>query len=618
MKQAVILAGGKGTRLQARLGGKPKPLIDIGGIPLLERQLRLLSRHGFNCALILVSYGAQMIQEYCRQRADRNPEITILDDGNVPRGTAGAVLQALPYLDRTFLVLYGDTMLNVELSRFWNWHLQNSDASASLFLHPNDHPQDSDLVEIDDQDQITAFHSYPHPEKEYLANLSNAALYIVEREALKPWHKQAGQIDFAKDLFPEMLQGGALLRGYQSFEYIKDIGTPDRLDSVSRHLASGLIEQATLEATQRAVFIDRDGTLNHSRGFIKQAEDFELFNFAGNAVKRLNESEWRAVLITNQPVVARGETTFQELKRISAKLDTELARAHAYLDRSYICLHHPDRGFAGEIASLKVDCDCRKPATGLIKRAQQDLNLDLTQSWFIGDSTADVGAAVQAGISSILVQTGEAGLDDKYPFCADITVRNFAAAVNFILKTAPLIEELCNPLLPVLNQESDWFIGGESMAEIEAFTVVLRRQLQQEGKTCFSLPFSRWQLQKPAANSAWVASVDMSEIENAVQTVAARYFHSVQIQLPYFSVKHGKRSPLLLKQEFPAESIILWHGTAAIELAHRFKLKEKTIYIENSYFGKLEKEFVSKRAAAHVVDLKIAVALDESLPELIV
>src|ERR1700677_1465042 len=128
----------------------------------------------------------------------------------------------------------GDTILAVDLTRFWAWHHAVPGADVSLFLHPNDHPHDSDLVEIEETGRIVAFHAYPHPAEAWLPNLVNAALYVVRRESPRAWVDSAGPLDFAKDLFPRMLAAGAKLRGYASPEYIKDAGTPERLDDGAR------------------------------------------------------------------------------------------------------------------------------------------------------------------------------------------------------------------------------------------------------------------------------------------------------------------------------------------------------------------------------------------------
>ena len=227
MKQLVILAGGKGTRLRERLGNLPKPLVDICGTPLLERQVLLAKQFGITHVLVLVNHAAQMIVDYCASRNNWGLDVECIDDGT-PRGTAGATLAVFERLADEFLVMYGDTMLNVDLERFHAFHAQDPASAATLLLHPNDHPHDSDLVELDDASRIIDFHSYPHDASRDYPNLVNAALYWLRKPAFRRWHAKPGIFDFAKELFPAMIQAGVTLRGYNSPEYIKDIGTPAR------------------------------------------------------------------------------------------------------------------------------------------------------------------------------------------------------------------------------------------------------------------------------------------------------------------------------------------------------------------------------------------------------
>jgi len=429
--QAVILAGGKGTRLATLLQGKPKCLVDVDGIPLLQRQITLLKEHGIHQVILLVNYAADQVEAFLAAHASFGVRVTVIDDGE-PRGTAGAVLAALDTLGDRFVVLYGDTLLNVDLSRLIATHAQ-SEAEATLFLHPNDHPADSDLVELDDAGWVRAFHPYPHAPGRYYPNLVNAALYVLEKRALTPWRGVMVPSDFGKDLFPAMLADGAKLRGYASFEYIKDIGTPARLEKAVNQLRRGVVGRASFGCRQKAVFLDRDGTLNIHRGFVRSADALELYPHAGEAVRRLNDNEFRAVVITNQPVLARGEATFEDLRGTHAKLEMGLAECGAFLDAIYFCPHHPDRGFPGEVPFLKIDCDCRKPKIGLINQAARDINIDLEASWFIGDTTSDLETAQRAGVRSILVLTGEAGRDDKYQAEPDFVADDLAGAVDIIL-----------------------------------------------------------------------------------------------------------------------------------------------------------------------------------------
>lgn len=430
MKQAVILAGGKGTRLATRLNGLPKPLIDVDGIPLLRRQIDQLTASGIDDIVLLVNHRADAVQAFVDGLSLPNLTIRLFDDGE-PRGTAGAVLAILDALADRFFVIYGDTLFNVDLAAMAAAH-HAANADATLLLHPNDHPHDSDIVETTETGLITRFHPYPHPEGMFLPNLVNAALYIVEKRALAPYRQFPIPADFAKDLLPRMAADGANLFGYKSFEYIKDMGTPERLDKVARALRSGVVARATRRNPQKAVFLDRDGTINVSRGHLNRASQMELLPGVADGIKRLHEAEYRVVVITNQPVVARGEASLEDLRQIHNKMETLLGREHAYIDAIYFCPHHPDTGYVGEIAALKIDCECRKPKTGMVLSAAADMNIDLTNSWMIGDTMRDIVTARRAGLGAVLVTTGEAD-DGRFHDAPDFVAENFRRAVDAIL-----------------------------------------------------------------------------------------------------------------------------------------------------------------------------------------
>jgi histidinol-phosphate phosphatase family protein len=445
-RQAVILAGGAGTRLRDRLGDLPKPMIPIAGKPLLEHQVELCRRHGFTDLIFFVHHRAELIQQHFGNGAPWQVNIRYVVESQ-PLGTAGAVLAGWDFLAERFVVLYGDTMLNVDLQRLWQAH-DKAQADASLLLHPNDHPLDSDLVEVNAAGRITAFYSRPHPPGVWRQNLVNAALYVLEKSALAPFRPSAASapsaptvLDFGHDVFPALLRNGRTLHGYNSPEYIKDIGKPERYDRVCREFESGTIARSSLEAKQRAVFLDRDGTLIVDKPWLCREEDLELLPGVAQAVHELNHQAWRTVVVTNQPVIARGECDEAGLQRIHNKLETLLGLEHAFLDRIYYCPHHPDRGFPGERADLKISCPCRKPRIGLIERAVRELNIDLGSSWLVGDSTTDLQTARNAGLRSVLVQTGLAGQDGKFSVRPDHVAANLRAAVQFILEQEQQVAE---------------------------------------------------------------------------------------------------------------------------------------------------------------------------------
>jgi histidinol-phosphate phosphatase family protein len=451
--QVAILAGGLGKRLRALLGDLPKPMIPIAGRPLLEHQIELARHHGFTRIAIFACYRADVIRKHFGDGSQWGVELEYIVERE-PLGTAGAVCDRLEVLDERFLVMYGDTMLNVDLARLWRAHEQFG-ADATLLLHPNNHPFDSDLVEMDGNGRITAFHNRPHDAGRYFQNLVNAGLYVIEKQALRDYcsrtseagaskdqppfsrGRQTGSAvgDFGKDAFPWLVAKGAHLHGYNSPEFIKDIGTPDRYHWVCAQHEAGIIGRGSFETATPAVFLDRDGTLIEevTEHGIATADQLTLLPGVAEAVHALNQAGLRIVVVTNQPIVAKGMATEADIQAQHNKLETLLGRGHAFVDRIYWCPHHPEKGFPGERAELKIECDCRKPRTGMIQRAAAELNLDLSRSWLIGDTTTDIQTAKNAGLRSILVETGHGGRDKRFAVVPDFVFPALNDAVQRIL-----------------------------------------------------------------------------------------------------------------------------------------------------------------------------------------
>lgn len=435
-KQLVILAGGQGTRLRSVLGDKPKPMAEVGGIPVLEHQVLNAKRYGFDDVLFLTSYQSDMIESYFGDGSHWGVRFRyVLDPGQL--GTAGATLAASDFLQDRFILLYGDVMHDVNLQKLWDFH-EAGKADASLFVHPNDHPQDSDVVEFGSDGIISGFHGYPHPEGSNYRNMVNAGMYVLDRAALHGFTGKSEKLDFGKDVFPAMIATGMKLAAYPSREYIKDMGTPARLEKVDKDYRSGRIASLNLSNPVPAVFLDRDGTLVKLMPWLSRPEDVTLEKDAAKAVKKLNASSYLAILTTNQPVIARGECSFADLERIHGRMEILLAEEDkAHLDAIYFCPHHPHSGYDGEVVELKIDCACRKPRPGMFEAAAKEHNIDLANSWIVGDSTCDLEAARRLGIRSILVSTGEAGKDAKYPTEAMMTAANVLEAVSMITETGP-------------------------------------------------------------------------------------------------------------------------------------------------------------------------------------
>jgi histidinol-phosphate phosphatase family protein len=426
--KVVILNGGKGTRLG--LTDRPKPMVDVAGRPLLDRLVECAQASGFDDFVFLNGYMAEVIEAHFGDGSSRGVRIEHVRE-EAPLGTAGAIRAARALLDEPFVVLYGDILIDVDLRHFADFHLEQG-GLGSLFVHPNDHPHDSDLVEADAGDRITGFLPKPHADGAVLPNLVSAALYVLDPAAID--HVPEGAWDWGRDIFPRILASGGALNAYRSIEYAKDIGTPDRLARGVADLASGRVARLSRRSPRPAIFLDRDGVLNVERNGIHRPEDLELIPGAGEALRRINRAGIPAICVTNQPDVAKGFLTFADLGQVFAALDTALAADGAYLDDLYFCPHHPESGFPGEVPELKIDCDCRKPRPGMLLDAARDHNLDLSRSWLIGDRYVDIAAAHAAGARAVLVDTEHAGNDRTLHDCVpDRTAPDVAAAIEQLL-----------------------------------------------------------------------------------------------------------------------------------------------------------------------------------------
>lgn len=397
--QLVIIAGGKGTRLG--LKDIPKPMCPINNKPLLQYQVELAKRYGIDEIFILSGHLSQVIVNYFGDGSKFGVKIHHVVEPH-PLGTAGSLKLIEDQLNDRFLVLYGDVVMDFDISSFIKFDSQDTDTLGTLLVHPGNHPYDSDLVEVNSNNDIIGFLPKPHPKDLLYRNLNNAAVYILSPEILR-FIPEDQNLDFGKDIFPKLVSEGYRLRAYDTPEFIRDMGTPDRLKVIEKDVVSGLVSSLNKENPRKAIFLDRDGTINKNMDIHPSVENFCLLPGAADAIRKINETHYLAVVVTNQPMIAKGFLTFPELEKIHKKMETLLGNERAYLDRIYFCPHHPEKGFAGELPELKVDCDCRKPKPGMLLQAARDLNIDLSNSWMIGDSLSDIEAGRRAGCNAILL-----------------------------------------------------------------------------------------------------------------------------------------------------------------------------------------------------------------------
>ena len=424
---AVVLAGGKGTRLQSAFPGLAKPMVPMAGIPVLEHLVKTYSAQGIERFFFTIGHLGDQIQAHFGDGSPWGVAIQYIEEPE-PLGTAGG-LHLIPELkEGPFWVMYGDTVSSIDLARMETFHRQHQ-ADATLLVHPNDHPYDSDLVASDATGRVTAVHGKPHPEGLEVRNQVNAALYLFEPDVLEQIPEGVAS-DFGRDLFPVWADSMRLM-AYSTPEYIKDMGKPERHAQVEHAIASGLVASRNLSQLQKAAFLDRDGVINIDTDLIKHPDEMTVYPFAADAIKALRAAGYIVVVITNQSVVARGLTDLDGIEAIHARLERLLAEEGALVDAIYFCPHHPDKGYPEEVPEFKIDCSCRKPKPGMILEAAERFNIDLSQSWMVGDSERDILAGQAAGCRTIRVQTGHGMKDIQAQ--PDHHVENLQAAIGVIL-----------------------------------------------------------------------------------------------------------------------------------------------------------------------------------------
>lgn len=421
--KVVIMAGGKGSRIASIKSDIPKPMIEMCGKPILEYQIDNLRRCGLTEIILVVGYLGHVIKNYFGDGDRFGVKISYFVEDH-PLGTAGALFK-MPQLTEDFMLMCGDVILDVDFDRFTRFH-KNHQAWASLMAHPNGHPFDSSLLvteilppqekgglPVETQKVVEWMNK--EDKRTYYRNCVNAGVEMISPHLLdevrnhlvQKYSEIPEKIDLDRDVLKPYIGTGKIF-AYHTSEYIKDMGTPERYYETEKDIMRGKPAARNLKKKQKAIFMDRDGTINVKKGFLTKAQDFELIEGVAEAIGMINQSDYLAIIVTNQPQIARGDCTFEDLQKIHDKMETDLGQHGAFVDGIYYCPHHTDKGFEGERIEYKVNCECRKPKPGLLQKAAQDFNIDLSKSYMIGDSSKDIKAGEAAGcLRSFLVGTNQ-------------------------------------------------------------------------------------------------------------------------------------------------------------------------------------------------------------------
>ena len=426
MKGAIV-CGGKGTRMGDI--SVPKALLKVGEKPLLQHQIEWFEMYGITDIVVLAGHLSKQIDRFVKSNHYDN-DIDLQE--TFPLGTAGALKSAEPMLDDTFVVVYGDKMHNISLDKMIEYHYSKPSA-CTIGVHSTTHMHDSDIIDMDDSGRLTEVYPKPHDETKDYRNLTNISIYILAPKVFD-YIKSGVFSDFAKNILPTLVKKERVY-GYLTTEYMRDIGTPERLKEVQDDWDSGRI--TNYRSRRKAIFLDRDGVVtqrrdgHHGDGWdVRTPDELELFPDTISAIKTINKSPYLAIIITNQPGIAKNFFSMDDLKTINNRIETLLGKGGAKLDAIFTCPHHPDRGYPGENPIYKVDCDCRKPKPGLVHRAAEQFNIDLSSSYMIGDTWRDIECGKAAGVKTVALLQGDSEWKDSKP---DYTFDNLLNAVTYII-----------------------------------------------------------------------------------------------------------------------------------------------------------------------------------------
>ena len=392
-----ILAGGLGTRIESVSNQKPKSLMIVNGKTILEQQIEILKNNGVGEIHLLLGYRAQQIIDFVKS-LPRIPNITFnchIDES--PLGTGGALLQFLKRSPEIIGVSHGDLYIDTDISQFIT-EVINSECDWGQIVHPSNHIFDSDIVVTSENKQIIRYVLKPHGTNLKFRNLTNAGIYFFKTKFINAATKIFENVDYTfdldRDLLPRLLEFGLKGYSYEDTGTCMDVGTPERINKFDSWLKSNPFRGKV----RPMVFIDRDGVINKDTGWISSINDFKMYSDVPSSIAKLNNLGVRVVIVTNQPVVARGDISLDALSKIHIYFESLLAENSAFVDGIYFCPHHPASGFPNEIVSLKGNCFCRKPEIGLFLEALEKFPTDLNSTFIIGDSWRDKKAAQKLGV----------------------------------------------------------------------------------------------------------------------------------------------------------------------------------------------------------------------------
>ena len=382
--QAVILAGGLGTRLKPYTNDNPKPMIPINGKPFLQYLIEQIASWGITDVVLLLGYKADKIIDYFGDGDSLSVNIQYCVTP-VEYDTGKRLMSAFELLQNEFILLYCDNYCPIDY-KAGKKQFKNSDNIIQITAYKNrDGYTKNNIKCLDDKVE-----KYDKNRKEEDLNAVDIGYAFIKKEALELLSDK--NMNFEAEVYPKLVADnrmGVLLTEHRYYS----IGSWERIELTKDFFKA-----------KKVVFLDRDGTINERPPracYIEKPEEFRWLPHAKDAMKLLKEKGYTIYLITNQPGIARGSLTVDMLNKIHAKMEGDLQEIGVAIDDIYICPHNWDEG-----------CDCRKPKPGMLFQAQKDHSLVLSKCYLIGDDERDIEAGVSAGVTKAFLVSQKRSLFD--------------------------------------------------------------------------------------------------------------------------------------------------------------------------------------------------------------
>ena len=425
--QAVIICGGKGSRLKSTIGNSPKALVKFNKKANLKRQIEILKKNGFKNFVILVNNYEHEISNFLKKNFK---DKFIIHKDKDYYGTGGCLYSAKKYLKKNFLILYSDIYFNFNFKNFVKYCIKKK-SILSCVVHANDHPYDSDTVSKDKNFFIKKIIK----KKSHQNKINNAisGIYFANKNFLnKVKFIKNNTYDLVNDIFIKLIEKKSRIYAFKSIEYIKDFGTPDRISRVKSDIKLNKIKNLAYSYKTKAVFLDRDGVINKESKSIKTIKNFKIFPSSLLAIKKLNKNKIPCFVVTNQSGLAKGEFTLSDFFKVSFKLDKKLSKIGAYIDDFLVCPHFTNKNFKNLNESFFSSY--RKPNSGMINTFVRKYGIHRNKSYMVGDSDRDILAGKNAGLKTILVKSPKIN-DYKINVKPNFRTNNLKQAVDLILKS---------------------------------------------------------------------------------------------------------------------------------------------------------------------------------------